>query len=102
MRLEGIGIDASETLAKEGAKSAGVLVSPLRLSWRNRDTSLRGACLLTKNCRFLSPIMLEIWISGLDQADRLESQRSSPRQTRDPSYGSGREWPERSIPHPMA
>ena len=42
MHLEGNGIGASETVAKEGAGSARVLVSPLRLSWRNRDTSLRG------------------------------------------------------------
>ena len=42
MRLEGNGVDASETMAKEGPKSERVLVSAQRLSWRNRDTSLRG------------------------------------------------------------
>ena len=42
MYLEGNRIEASETVAKEGPKPARVLVSALRLSWRNRDTSLRG------------------------------------------------------------
>src|SRR6266446_7065685 len=49
MRLEGIGIDASETMAKEGAQiSARLGIASATLMAKSRHKS-QGACPLTKN-----------------------------------------------------
>ncbi len=64
-------------------------------------TQVSGGMPVNENLCFLSPMMLDIWISVLDQADRLESQRSSPRQTRDPSAGCGRESPHGQFLVPL-